>query len=104
MKCEKCGKNEANYHFTSNINGVVTESHLCSRCAEKAGLDRALFPKAEDMFEDMFSGFFGGMFSPRRMFSPWGEFERAFAPAMTMMLPHIAIRVENEPEKAEDKA
>lgn len=33
MLCEKCGKQEATYHSTVNLNGVVTESHLCSDCA-----------------------------------------------------------------------
>lgn len=33
MLCEKCGQREATYHSTVNINGEITESHLCSECA-----------------------------------------------------------------------
>ena len=33
MKCEKCGRNEANFFFSSNINGNITEKNLCSECA-----------------------------------------------------------------------
>ena len=39
MKCQKCGKNEVNFHYSSNINGCVTETHLCSGCAAEAGCD-----------------------------------------------------------------
>lgn len=37
MKCEKCNKNDATTHYTQNINGQVTEMHLCGECAETAG-------------------------------------------------------------------
>mgnify|MGYP000778584824 CR=1 FL=1 len=40
MKCENCGKNEVTFIYQSNINGQVTEKHLCSECAEKLGLTR----------------------------------------------------------------
>ena len=33
MLCEKCNKNIANVYLKNNINGNVTESHLCSSCA-----------------------------------------------------------------------
>jgi len=39
MKCQECGKNEVNYHYSSNVNGCVTESWLCSDCAAKSGYD-----------------------------------------------------------------
>ena len=39
MKCQKCGKNEVNFHYSSNINGCVTETHLCSQCAQESGYD-----------------------------------------------------------------
>ncbi|MDR0812447.1 MAG: UvrB/UvrC motif-containing protein [Oscillospiraceae bacterium] len=38
MKCEKCGMNEANFHFKQNFNGQFSELHLCDRCAQEAGL------------------------------------------------------------------
>ena len=39
MKCQKCGKNDVNFHFSSNINGCVTEAHLCAECAGESGYD-----------------------------------------------------------------
>ena len=39
MKCQECGKNEVNFHYSSNVNGSVTETHLCSDCAAKSGYD-----------------------------------------------------------------
>ena len=33
MKCDRCGKNEATFYYKSNINGRVTETHLCPDCA-----------------------------------------------------------------------
>ena len=36
-KCDNCGREEVNFHDTSNINGKVTEKHLCSECAAKLG-------------------------------------------------------------------
>ena len=37
MKCENCGKNEANFVYRSSINGRTEEHHLCRACAEKLG-------------------------------------------------------------------
>ena len=39
MKCQECGKNEVNFHYSSNVDGSVTETHLCSECAAKSGYD-----------------------------------------------------------------
>jgi len=39
MKCQKCGKSEVNFHYTANINGCVTETHLCLICAKESGYD-----------------------------------------------------------------
>ena len=33
MKCDRCGKNEATFHYKTNINGRVTEAQLCPDCA-----------------------------------------------------------------------
>ena len=64
MKCQNCGKNEINFHYSSNINGDVTETHLCSECAAKSGYD------LERVFEtqNVFDGFFP--ISMRRAFLP----------------------------------
>jgi len=37
MKCEHCGKNEATFYCRSNVNGKVSEVHLCPDCAEALG-------------------------------------------------------------------
>ena len=37
MKCDRCGKNEATFHYKTNINGRVTEAHLCPDCARAMG-------------------------------------------------------------------
>ncbi len=37
MKCEVCGKNEANVRYYENINGEKKELHVCSSCANKLG-------------------------------------------------------------------
>ena len=39
MKCQKCGMNEVTFHYSSNVNGCVTEKHLCSKCAAESGYD-----------------------------------------------------------------
>ena len=41
MKCQKCGKNEVSFHYSSNINGSVAETYLCSECAAESGYDIA---------------------------------------------------------------
>lgn len=38
MKCDKCGKNIANTHIQSVINGRVTNLNLCSACAAIKGI------------------------------------------------------------------
>ena len=35
MKCDRCKKNEACCNSITNINGKVTEKHLCGECASK---------------------------------------------------------------------
>ena len=35
MMCERCKKNEATLHYKNNVNGVVTESYLCMKCANE---------------------------------------------------------------------
>lgn len=37
MLCENCGKRPADYHYKININGNVTEKHLCAECASALG-------------------------------------------------------------------
>lgn len=37
MKCEKCGNNEAVFHYQSIINGEREAYHLCADCAKTEG-------------------------------------------------------------------
>lgn len=57
MKCEKCGNNEANFHYRASIDGEVTERHLCSECAAEEGLSEASNWRPSQ---------FGGIFGPRQ--------------------------------------
>ena len=68
MKCEHCGKNEVTFVYQSNINGKVTEKHLCSECAEKLGYTQKLAAHSQRMmqgFGNLFGGsLFGDFFTP----------------------------------------
>ena len=55
MKCERCGRNEATFYYQSNINGKVTQVHLCPACAEELGyadrLYQTLRPSRRSFFD-----------------------------------------------------
>lgn len=56
MLCQKCNKNEAEFHYKTNINGQVSELHLCAACAAKAGQD-SLFPFGGSYLSSVLSDF-----------------------------------------------
>ena len=56
MKCDNCGKNEVTFVYQSNVNGNVTERHLCTDCAEKLGYSQKLAAHSQRMMR----GFLGG--------------------------------------------
>lgn len=63
MKCENCGKNEVSFVYQSNVNGQITEKHLCQDCAEKLGYTHAMAKMAhrsQRMMENFFDGSFFG--------------------------------------------
>ncbi len=70
MKCENCGKNEVTFMYQSNINGKVTEKHLCSECAEKLGYTQKIAAHSQRMMQHFFgnslfgNSFFDDFFSP----------------------------------------
>ena len=70
MKCENCGKNEVTFMYQSNINGKVTEKHLCSECAEKLGYTQKIAAHSQRMMQNFFgnsifgNSFFDDFFSP----------------------------------------
>lgn len=58
MKCTNCQKQEASCHYTMNVNGHVTEHHLCPGCAREMGIEHDIFGDFEELFDGMFRGFF----------------------------------------------
>lgn len=68
MKCEHCGKNEVTFVYQSNVNGQVTEKHLCSECAEKLGYTQRLAAQHQRMMQGFGSFFDGGFLED--FFSP----------------------------------
>jgi protein arginine kinase activator len=74
MKCENCGKNETTFHYTSNINGTVTERHLCSECAAKLGYTDTT---GGGMLGNILRGFLGDNGGSQ----PFGGFQGAGQPA-----------------------
>ena len=75
MRCDRCGKNEATFYYKSNINGKVTQVHLCPQCAEELGYT--------DSFRSagMTGGLFGDLFS-----RPFGMLEPFFSGLGSRML------------------
>lgn len=49
MKCQNCGKREANVRYKENINGKKQEIYLCTECADKVG-----FNDFSNIFSPMF--------------------------------------------------
>ena len=87
MKCENCGKNEVTFVYQSNINGKVTEKHLCSHCAEELGYAREITAHSRQLHDRMSRSFLGGslfddFFAPMpsllgrmdRMLDPFDDF------------------------------
>lgn len=62
MKCQHCGMNDATFYYRSNVNGRVTEQHLCADCAGRLGYQQAM--PTMDLFDDDF------FTRPFRMFEP----------------------------------
>lgn len=61
MKCEHCGKNEVTFVYQSNINGKITEKHLCGECAQKLGYTQKVAAGRRDLMQSFFGdSFFGG--------------------------------------------
>ena len=83
MKCQNCGKDGVNFHYSSSVNGHLTQAHLCSECAEQSGVDfgrmfggffpfaaqRAQMPMQMPMAMRMFG------FNPASMFIAWPQAE-----------------------------
>ena len=78
MKCENCGRNEANFVYRSSINGRTEEHHLCQACAEKLGYTRRFFDQRQSVMDSFFgnNSFFSSMPSlmGRMLESPFDDF------------------------------
>ena len=66
MKCEKCGK-EANFYYSSTVNGQHEEHCFCADCAREAGFENAFSFDPMPSFAGMFDGFFENFFPFGRM-------------------------------------
>lgn len=55
MKCDNCGKRNANVKYSENINGRKKELNLCEECSKKLGIGQMDFSMPID-----FSSFLGG--------------------------------------------
>ncbi len=103
MKCTNCGENNACYHYKYNINGKITEAHLCADCAAKMEGNGEL-AKLNDAFKDfdqMFSGF-DSMFDSlmnRPLFGSFGSFPSFSMPVLTF--PHLAAPETTEREASQ---
>lgn len=87
MKCENCGKEEVHFHYASNINGNITEKHLCAECAAKLGFSDMPVFRPEMSFEDALARLFGAR-PNRRMFSGYGMLFPAYVvPTVGMIIP-----------------
>jgi len=77
MKCQHCLVQEANFHYKSNINGEITEQHLCADCAQT---------KEGHFFASALAGqmesFFGGdmLLRGRQSFAPQLAVRQVYAP------------------------
>lgn len=58
MKCENCGKNEANVKYTQIINGEKKQMFLCEDCSEKLGIDSNIHLNMPINFSSFLSDFF----------------------------------------------
>lgn len=57
MLCENCNENEATFHYTEVVNGIMTQHHLCSECAARMGLTGfAESPSADFPFARLLTG------------------------------------------------
>lgn len=65
MKCDSCGKENANIHMTSIVNGVKEEHYYCQQCANQN--DQGNGTMFSSMFDDSFfnNQFFANVMYPQ---------------------------------------
>ncbi|MBQ2931855.1 MAG: UvrB/UvrC motif-containing protein [Clostridia bacterium] len=62
MKCQKCGSFDATTHITEIVNGVKSESWLCSKCANAVDGNFSF----ESLFHPDFDNFFGSVLNQQK--------------------------------------
>lgn len=109
MKCEHCGKNEVTLIYRSNMNGTVTEKHLCHECAEALGVTAQLAKHHQRMmsgfdsyfgrslFDDFFSPMPGLMSRMNRLLE--SPFDDLFAEMPALQTSEVR---QEEPKKQEE--
>ena len=92
MKCEKCGK-EANFYYSSTVNGQHEEHCFCAECAKEAGFENAFSfePSVMNPFGGMFDGFFESFFAPARMLPSFDSFAGPFGRMMAQAAPRMSF-------------
>ena len=82
MKCEKCGK-EANFFYSSTVNGQHEEHCFCAQCAKEAGFENAFrFEPLANSFAGIFDGLFENFFAPARLLPGFDSFGAPFGRMM----------------------
>ena len=106
MKCENCGNNEVTFVYRSNINGKITEKHLCGTCAAELGYTHSLAESHQRLMRSFFrDDLFGrsmldGFMLPRMgLHSIGGEIFDDFFREM----PVLAVEASKESAAAEKK-
>lgn len=59
MKCQNCGKQEANVKYTQIVNGVKKEMNLCESCAHELGITQDFTFNIPMDFKSLLGNFFG---------------------------------------------
>ena len=88
MKCEKCGK-EANFYYSSTVNGQHEEHCFCADCAREAGFENAFSFDPMPSFAGMFDGLFESFFAPARMLPSFDSFGGPFGRMMSQAVPRM---------------
>jgi len=106
MKCENCGKNEVTFIYQSNINGKVTEKHLCSQCAEELGYAREITARSRQFHDRLNQSFFGrslldDFFAP--MPSLLGHMDRMFENPFDDFFAEMPVLGAGKPEETQEK-
>lgn len=107
MKCNKCGNNNATFHYRANINGQTSETHLCAECAQQTGFNEEMLFGSGMFGNNMFGGgMFDSMFSDayRSFLAPAGrgffsDFDRFMMPVAAIPRMEMVVRSDEEAQK-----